>query len=176
MCSGCSLIFVTPPPKHVQLPEPHPHVDCTSGRAAPIIDGLIAGYQLFRTAYAAQASKLDYAGSPIDRETDMLLGLGFSALFIGSTIYGTVNTSRCKRLKEGPAPGEEVPGRSDNVEERWETTPPVAPSASAPATAAPASPAQPLETPPAAVPIPSASPSVAPSVGSPPPASEAPAP
>jgi hypothetical protein len=127
--SGCSFIFVTPPPSQVEQPVPHPNTDCTSGRAAPIIDGLITGYELVRTGYAASGGG-DYAGAPINRQTDALLGAAFAALFLASTIYGTVNTSSCKRLKEGPGPDEVVPG----IDHDLPPEPPAAP-AQAPSTA-----------------------------------------
>ena len=105
-----------------------PHAQCTTSQAAPIVDGLIAGYQVFRVAYAAQASAQDYAGSPISREADVLLGLAFTGLFLGSTIYGGVNTSRCGRLKEGPGPDEELTG----ISEATEPEPAIEPSQAAP--------------------------------------------
>jgi hypothetical protein len=105
-----------------------PHAECTTSPAAPIVDGLIAGYQVFRVVYAAQASAQDYAGSPISREADALLGLAFTGLFLGSTIYGGVNTSRCRRLKEGPGPDEELTG----ISETTEPEPAIEPSQAAP--------------------------------------------
>lgn len=75
-------------------------------------DALLTGYEAFRVGYAALASEQAYAGSPIDRKTDLWLGVGFGAVFLSSAIYGTVATSRCQRLKEGPSPDEPTPGRS----------------------------------------------------------------
>jgi hypothetical protein len=94
----------------VSQPIAHPHVDCTSSPLAPVLDGILTGYELFRVGYAAQASPSDYGRYPISREADMALGAGFAALFLTSTIYGVVNTSACHRLKRGPALGEEMPG------------------------------------------------------------------
>jgi hypothetical protein len=108
--AGCSFVFVTPPPAHVSQPIAHPHVDCTSSPIAPVLDGILTGYELFRVGYAAQASSSDYSGYPIRREADIALGAGFAALFLTSTIYGVVSTSACQRLKRGPALGEEMPG------------------------------------------------------------------
>jgi hypothetical protein len=108
-CGGCSLVFVTPAPEHAHQPVAHPHVDCTTSVAAPVIDGVLAGYETFRTAYALSGQG-DYSRLPIDRRTDALLGAGFAGLYLGSMIYGTVNVSRCRRLKAGPALGEPVVG------------------------------------------------------------------
>src|SRR5882724_463247 len=80
-CGGCSFIFVSPPPAHVEQPTPHPNADCTSGRAAPIIDAIITGYETFRTAYAVSGGG-SYAGAPINRSTDALLGAAFMGLFL----------------------------------------------------------------------------------------------
>ena len=108
---------------------------------APVIDGLLTGYEIFRTVYAAQASEQDYQGSPISREADVLLGLAFTGLFLGSTIYGGITTSRCKRLKAGPGPDEALTGVSDEPWSEAPATPsePAAPPepAAAPSQAAP---------------------------------------
>jgi hypothetical protein len=114
-CGGCSFTFVAPPPAVVHRPEPHPHAGCTSSRLAPIADALLTGYEAFRVGYAAQASEQDYEGLPVDRKTDLWLGVGFGAVFLGSAIYGTIATSRCQRLKEGPDPDEPTPGRSASL-------------------------------------------------------------
>lgn len=167
-CSGCSLIFVKSPPNYVARPTPHPNADCTTSRAAPIIDGLIGGYEVFRTAYALQASEGDYYGSPISREADILLGLGFTALFVGSAIHGGVSTSRCHRLKNGPPPGEETPG----VTEEWTSTPatsvtetPWAAAPAAPAASAESSTDEFSQAPAATAPAPSPTPPANPSAG-----------
>lgn len=81
-------------------------MECTTSVVAPVVDGLLTGYQLFRAGYAAQASEGDYASSPIPRETDLALGIGLSAAFLASAIYGGVSAARCQRLKSGPVPGE----------------------------------------------------------------------
>jgi hypothetical protein len=85
---------------------------------APVIDGVLTGYEAFRVGYAALSSDRAYARSPIDRKTDLWLGVGFGALFLGSTIYGVVATSRCQRLKDGPGPDEPTPGISLGAEPR----------------------------------------------------------
>jgi hypothetical protein len=121
--AGCSFVFVTPAPAHVSQPIAHPHVDCTSSAVAPVLDGILTGYELFRVGYAAQASRSDYSGYPIRREADIALGAGFAALFLTSTIYGVLNTSACQRLKRGPALGEEMPGITRDLPPEPSATP-----------------------------------------------------
>jgi hypothetical protein len=172
---GCSFIFVNSPPEHVQQPVAHPNADCTSSKAAPIIDSIITGYQLVRVAYGATASSAAYYGSPISREADITLGVGFAALFLASSIHGFVSTSRCARLKHGPYPDEQVTGTDEaptappaparsSMEQQWDASSPLPEAAP---TAAPTQAAAPLPTapPPVAAPGPTASelPPVAPS-------------
>lgn len=97
--SGCSFMFVTPPPALADQPS-EPHADCSTSRAAPVIDGIIAGYQVIRTVYATQAPDSTYQGkAPLSRGTDIALGAGFAGLFLASTIYGAVYTSQCQAYK-----------------------------------------------------------------------------
>ncbi len=106
--TGCSFIFVTPPPDDPSRSQasdgeaspPPATIDCTSSVLAPILDTAVAGYQLFRTGYALQADRSQYVNSPISRDADIAFGVGLSGLFIASTIYGFVNTSACSRIKE----------------------------------------------------------------------------
>ncbi len=97
---GCSFAFVNAAPDHAaQAPAQQP-VECTSGRAAPVIDTIIGAYQLVRTGYALQADDSDYSGTGFTREADIGLGLGFMTLFTASAIYGYSLTSECAGLKE----------------------------------------------------------------------------
>ena len=191
--SGCSFLFVTPPPSQYKQPVARPEANCSTSVAAPVVDGIIGGYQLVRTAYALQADDRDYTNVPISRGADIALGVGLSALFIASTVYGGVNVSQCKRLKHGPegddegGGGEPKPWRIGpqpaEQQETWQTSP--APPAAHPASAAPASPpvaAPPAAAPPAPTPTGTVSPAAgsaappAPSVTAPPPAASASAP
>lgn len=126
---GCSFTFVTPPPAHVSQPTARPNADCTSSRVAPVLDGILTGYELFRVGYAAQAGDATYRGLPVDRTTDMALGAGFAALFLSSTIYGVVSTSACRRLKQGPPLDEEMPGITRDPPPDGQASVPPAPTA-----------------------------------------------
>jgi hypothetical protein len=72
---------------------------CTSSKAAPIIDTVLAGYEVVRTAAAVAASDRTYDDLPISRGADIGLGLGFLALFGASAAYGYVVTSACSDAK-----------------------------------------------------------------------------
>jgi hypothetical protein len=165
---------VNGPPEHVEQPVARPNAQCTSGKAAPIVDSIITGYQMVRTAYAATASSGAYSGSPISREADITLGVGLAGLFLASSIYGFVNTSRCSRLKHGPYPDEAVTGADEapaappmpaksSMEQQWDASrplpnapPPPAASATPPPPPAAAPPAPRPTEPPGAAPSPSA--------------------
>ena len=98
--SGCSLLFVdAPPPNHAQLR----HFDCTSSKAAPIIDTVIGGYQVVRTAVALSAEDSDYGSYPISRGADIAFGLGLSTLFIASAVYGFSTTGDCSDAEDALA-------------------------------------------------------------------------
>jgi hypothetical protein len=178
--SGCSFCFVTPPPVRHSQPVARPEADCSTSVAAPVIDGLITGYQVFRTGYAFQASDSDYRGAPISRGADIGIGLGMTALFLASTIYGGVNVAHCKRLKNGPPDKDHTNDwhLDQGAPEPWQSPRPAAPAApnerpapaqtqadgqppppppAVPATAAPAAPAPTAPTPAPAPAAPSAS-------------------
>ncbi|HMJ10348.1 MAG TPA: hypothetical protein VK524_03025 [Polyangiaceae bacterium] len=87
-----------PLPAERNLPErPGP---CTSSKALPTVDTVIAGLQLAGVAVAASANESDYEGSPITRKGDIALGATMAALFATSAVYGFTSTSRCDELKQ----------------------------------------------------------------------------
>lgn len=92
---GCSFVFVSGPPEHPEKVPPNQHIDCTSGKAAPIVDTVIAGYQVFRTGYALAQKDSDYARFPISRPADIGIGIALSVLFIASAGYGFATTDEC---------------------------------------------------------------------------------
>jgi uncharacterized membrane protein len=92
--SGCSFLFVTPPP------SPPSRRECTTSRLAPVLDSIAAGYEIFRTGYAIAAPDEVYDRIGVPREADIAVGAGLSALFVGSAIYGYVNTAECERVEE----------------------------------------------------------------------------
>lgn len=132
---GCSFVFVDSPPDHPERISSQSEVKCTTSKAAPVIDTLIAGYQGVRTAMAASASDADYSGAPISREADVFFGAGFLALFASSAIYGYVTTGNCKDAKASHG-YERTQDAPDYQREVW--TPPPSAQASEPTGPAPA--------------------------------------
>jgi hypothetical protein len=139
--SGCSFIFVTPPPAHAEQAS-NPNAECSTSRAAPAIDGILTGLRVAGTLYAATAPDSAYQGAPISRGADIGLGLTFTALFLASTIYGVVNTTECRDFKArsvtpAPKPADSAvsPAPSDAPPAAAPATPPAA--APSPFTAVP---------------------------------------
>jgi len=169
--TGCSFIFVTPPPAHAEQAS-QPSADCSTSRAAPIVDGIVTGYQVVRTLYATQAPDDTYQGAPISRGADIGLGLSFTALFLASTIYGAVNTSECRDFKARTDEQERRKEREqlESVRARRRSAPPepeAAPAVDEPLTPAPpaGAPAAPASAAPG--PTPSAAPPSAPPTAAP---------
>jgi hypothetical protein len=111
-CAGCSATFMSAPPAGGASGQARPHVDCSSSYAWPIVDTVLASYQLAGVALAATRDDSDYDRYPISRRTDMALGVGFAAVFAASATYGYISATRCARIQRGPDPGRYVPGVS----------------------------------------------------------------
>jgi hypothetical protein len=101
--SGCSFLFVSGPHSQKSPGRIAAQVDCTSSKAAPVLDTIFGGLEVARVAYAASAPDSVYSNpnQPLSREADIGLGLGFAALFVGSAIYGYTVTSKCSEYKAG---------------------------------------------------------------------------
>lgn len=97
---GCSFIFVTPPSSSGSSRGAKGD-SCTTSKAAPIIDTVIGGYQIFRTGSAFVASDEVYKDAPISRHVDITAGLALTTLFVTSAIYGYSKTSQCKASRQG---------------------------------------------------------------------------
>src|SRR5689334_10820618 len=81
---GCSFLFTTKTPDHPEHIPPTMPLQCTTTRAAPIVDTVIAGLEAVRTVVALNAKESDYTGSTIDRSSDIGFGVGLTALFAAS--------------------------------------------------------------------------------------------
>jgi hypothetical protein len=101
-CGACSLVFSAPPPAGAERGQARPFVDCSTSNVAPIIDSVLASYELVGSGLALAADDDDYRKYPISRRTDIALGLGFAAAFVGSAVYGYSSAARCRRVKHGP--------------------------------------------------------------------------
>lgn len=107
--SGCSFLFVNPAPP----PEDwSPIVRCTSSDALPIVDALVTGLQVLRTALVVSASDAEYAHSAIPREVDITIGVGLSALFLSSSLVGFRTTSKCREVLANREDPDRAPPRT----------------------------------------------------------------
>ena len=100
--TGCSFLFVTPPPSNTgSLSGPRPG-QCTSSVLAPVVDSVIGGLQVARTAVAASADEAVYSdpNQLLSREADIALGVAFTTLFLASAGYGFYETSQCSELEQ----------------------------------------------------------------------------
>jgi hypothetical protein len=113
MIGGCSPTFMTPPPSGGAAGVARPNVDCTTSYAWPVVDTVLAAYQLGGVAYAATLEDSRYDGYPISRQTDMAIGASLGAVFVASATYGYIVASRCRRIQQGPPGGRYVPGISE---------------------------------------------------------------
>jgi hypothetical protein len=93
------LIFTTKAPEYP--PAPPVHITCTTTRAAPIVDTILAALEVARTVVAVNAEDSVYKDAPFNRSADIGFGVGFAALFAGSAIYGFSVTNRCSELNRG---------------------------------------------------------------------------
>jgi len=98
--SGCSFLFVDKPPERPSPPSYALRSECTTSNLWPIVDSVIGGYQIVRTAYGIGASDAAYAGSPISREADVTLGAVLATTFIASAITGYGRTAGCRRTEQ----------------------------------------------------------------------------
>ncbi len=115
---GCSVVFVAgPPANHAELA----HVECTTSRALPIVDTVIAGLY----AVAGASSVADHSpgeSSPAYRSVPMF---GMAAAAGASAVYGYARTSDCRAARRqwkarvtAPAPnacGRDVDCADDRV-------------------------------------------------------------
>jgi hypothetical protein len=98
--TGCSFVFVEPPPNRVEKLHPRTPLSCTSSEAAPAVDLLVCAFQVVRTGIAVNASDSDYRDFPIGREADIGLGASLGAIFLLSSFYGFSVTNDCDSARK----------------------------------------------------------------------------
>jgi hypothetical protein len=93
---GCSFVFLeAAPPAPATPEEARRPVHCTTSVAAPVIDTVLAGFEVVRTGVALGAGEHAYDDYPVSRGADVGVGLALTALFTASAIYGFVGTHAC---------------------------------------------------------------------------------
>ena len=101
---GCSFVFSSGPSSDaVRSPLSAP-VDCSTSKVPPVLDTIITGFQVARTGLAASAEDKVYRDSSLSREADIGIGIGLTALFLGSAIYGYHATSMCTKVNSPEQP------------------------------------------------------------------------
>jgi hypothetical protein len=116
--SGCSFLFVTRPPPPAERGR---NFDCTSSNVAPVIDTLIAGWQVIRTVIALSAPESAYTNAPLSRGADIGVGIGLLGLFAASAGTGYNATSECR---EALADSEPPSYRPRPRPSSWKPAPP----------------------------------------------------
>lgn len=97
--SGCSFVFVEPVPSyHRNLPPQEP-VECTSARAAPMLDTIVAAVSLTAAAAAAAADDEEYEDESVNRRENVTANLLVAAVATSSAIYGYVTVKECRDAK-----------------------------------------------------------------------------
>jgi len=118
--TGCSYIFVSTPatPAGGGMERAN---DCTSSKVAPVLDTVFGTLEVARTAVAVGNDDNDYMDQPLSREADIGFGVGFTALFLSSAVYGYYFTSRCSDLRNqgsyGYSPDEDPHSRGSSRHE-----------------------------------------------------------
>jgi hypothetical protein len=101
--SGCSLAFMNRAPDPVAVPD-YP-VECTSSRAAPVLDTICGGYFVANGLYwAAQRScnEATFGQTCVDADdqtTGVLLSAGLATLCTASAVAGYRKASGCEMVK-----------------------------------------------------------------------------
>jgi hypothetical protein len=93
--SGCSWLFVQPLPANYERGEP---TNCTTSRAAPVVDTLLTLTNVGSAVYVAGQDNVTNKG------TAVTAGLLVGALWFSSAIYGYSKTSDCAAAMEDDAP------------------------------------------------------------------------
>jgi len=85
--SGCSWIFVQPLPPRYERGDP---TNCTTNRAAPVIDTILTLTNVGSAVYVAGEDNV------ANKNTAVTLGLLVGAMWFSSAIYGYGKTSECE--------------------------------------------------------------------------------
>src|SRR6185503_12441546 len=94
--SGCSFVFVSGPPEDH---EKMTYFDCTSTRIPPGVDTFIALALAGLALDGAQMSDAEVAMYKSSRAAMVATPLAFASPFVGSAIFGFVQTGSCRSAK-----------------------------------------------------------------------------
>lgn len=101
-CLGCSFAFVTGPPSEPPDDPREPIPECTTSVVFPVLDGAaatIAGISLIIVATDDRGDAIMY-GAEVEQETAIALTAAQLAAFGAGSVYGFIQTSRCRSFRE----------------------------------------------------------------------------
>ena len=96
LSSGCSLVFVKSLPEnyHPDDYQPPESPDCTTTRAAPVVDTILTTTNVASALYVAGRDDVENKG------TAVLAGFLVAALWASSAAHGYVATGKCIEAKK----------------------------------------------------------------------------
>lgn len=100
-CFGCSFAFVTGPPSEPPSDPREPVPECTTSVLFPLLDGAaatISGMLVVAHATSDQNSASWYG--EVEPETAMWISAAQFAAFGAGSVYGFIQTSRCRSYLE----------------------------------------------------------------------------
>lgn len=92
---ACSFVFVEGVPDYHRGLPPEEPVDCTSARAAPMVDTMLASGALVSMIVAANADDDDSEAVSSSQDASLATSATLAGAFAASAIYGYVVTQRC---------------------------------------------------------------------------------
>lgn len=123
--SGCSWLFVQPPPKGY---DGRGRIACTTNRAPPVIDTILTITNVGSAVYVAGQDNVTNKGSAV------MFGLGVAGLWLASAVYGYTGTSECdEALADERGYSYPPPRRAAPPRRALPVAPPPPPAASSPA-------------------------------------------
>jgi hypothetical protein len=93
--SGCSWIFVTPPPADAGRGE---RVECTTSPAAPVVDTLLAASNVAGALYIA--GTVGNKATPTQNAL-VTTGLVWAIVYTTAAVHGYRATAACRELVDG---------------------------------------------------------------------------
>jgi len=92
--TGCSFLFVQP--LNTEARRAGQPLNCTTNTLAPGLDTAFAALNVIATLVAVASSNEDYRDAALPRPAAITFGLLWTAVWLGSSIYGFNATSDCR--------------------------------------------------------------------------------
>ena len=100
-CFGCSFAFVTGPPSEPPSDPREPIPECTTSVVFPVLDAAAATFagMLVAAHATSDENSVSWYGE-VEPETAMWISAAQFAAFGAGSVYGFVQTSRCRSYRE----------------------------------------------------------------------------